>query len=210
VTSFNITPSDKALLPWAAFALLLAYTCELRLLLVAGLICVTGFIAARVGAWSGHVLAVASASGRSISFRPRCAMFMLPAVRQPAPPGRLRRDLAADRHCSPLPADAGAGQLGPRQLSAVRCRRSVEGFYQVAGFVAGALLAWLGARRGWPEVMNTAVVFFVIFLYTKLFDWWWAVMPKFLFFLVLGLVALLVIFVLKRLRTAMLHTESAS
>jgi len=48
--------------------------------------------------------------------------------------------------------------------------------------------------------MNTAVVFFVIFLYTKLFDWWWAVMPKFLFFLVLGLVALLVILVLKRLR----------
>src|ERR1019366_3536485 len=37
---FNITPSDKALLPWAAFALLLAYSCDLRLLLAAGIICI--------------------------------------------------------------------------------------------------------------------------------------------------------------------------
>jgi len=81
-----------------------------------------------------------------------------------------------------------------------------QNLYQLGGFVAGGLLTWLGARRGWPEVMNTAVVFFVIFLYTKLFDWWWAVMPKFLFFLVLGLVALLVILVLKRLR-AVTQTE---
>ncbi|MGB5206717.1 MAG: DUF2157 domain-containing protein, partial [Azonexus sp.] len=37
---FNITPSDKALLPWAAMAFLLAYTCDLRLLLAAGICCV--------------------------------------------------------------------------------------------------------------------------------------------------------------------------
>jgi len=37
---FNITPSDKALIPWAALALLLAYTCDLRLLLAAGILCV--------------------------------------------------------------------------------------------------------------------------------------------------------------------------
>ena len=29
---FNITPTDKALIPWAALALLLAYTCDLKLL----------------------------------------------------------------------------------------------------------------------------------------------------------------------------------
>src|SRR5207245_3077833 len=50
---FNITPSDKALLPWAAFAMLLAYTCDLRLLLAAGILCLIAFISARTGTWSG-------------------------------------------------------------------------------------------------------------------------------------------------------------
>jgi hypothetical protein len=43
-------------------------------------------------------------------------------------------------------------------------------------------------------------VFFVIFLYTKFFDWWWEVMPKYLFFLVLGLTAVLLLFIMRRLR----------
>jgi hypothetical protein len=50
---FNITPSDRALLPWAAYALLLAYVCQSRLLLGAGLICLMGFVAARCGTWNG-------------------------------------------------------------------------------------------------------------------------------------------------------------
>jgi hypothetical protein len=40
-----------------------------------------------------------------------------------------------------------------------------------------------------------------VFLYTKFYDWWWEVMPKYLFFLVLGLSALLTLFVLRRLRS---------
>ena len=50
---FNLTPSDKALLPWAAYALLLAYALDLRLLLVAGIVCLIAFVAARTGTWSG-------------------------------------------------------------------------------------------------------------------------------------------------------------
>lgn len=50
---FNITPSDKALLPWAALALLLAYAFELRLLQAAGILCLIAFIAARAGSWGG-------------------------------------------------------------------------------------------------------------------------------------------------------------
>ena len=50
---FNITPSDKALLPWAAMAFLLAYTCDLRLLLAGGICCVIAWVQARVGTWHG-------------------------------------------------------------------------------------------------------------------------------------------------------------
>src|SRR5262249_20177940 len=36
---FNVTPTQNALLVWAAFAFLLAYAYDLRLLLVAGILC---------------------------------------------------------------------------------------------------------------------------------------------------------------------------
>src|SRR5690606_10802734 len=50
---FNIAPSDTVLLAWAAFGLLLAYHTDARLLLVCGLLCLLGFIAARISSWSG-------------------------------------------------------------------------------------------------------------------------------------------------------------
>jgi uncharacterized membrane protein len=50
---FNIEPSDRAFLVWGMFALLLAYACEVQLLLAAGILCVIGFLSARMGTWSG-------------------------------------------------------------------------------------------------------------------------------------------------------------
>jgi hypothetical protein len=40
----------------------------------------------------------------------------------------------------------------------------------------------------------------MIFPYTKFFDWWWAWMPKYIFFLALGLAAVLLLIVFKCLR----------
>ena len=79
-------------------------------------------------------------------------------------------------------------------------RDLIEGGYQVAGCALSAAAIWLGVRRHWPDVVNTGVTFFVIFLCTKFYDWWWQIMPKYLFFLVLGLTALLILSVLRRLR----------
>jgi len=67
--------------------------------------------------------------------------------------------------------------------------------------VAAAAVIWLGVRARWTDVVNTGVVFFVIFLYTKFYDWWWDVMPKYLFFLVLALTAVLALVILRRLRS---------
>jgi len=79
----------------------------------------------------------------------------------------------------------------------------IQGFYQVLGFAGSAAAVWVGTKRHWPEVVNTGLTFFVIFLYTKFFDWWWEVMPKYLFFLVIGLSAVLLLVVFKRLRTGL-------
>ena len=195
---FNITPSDKALLPWAAYGLLLAYLCDLRLLLAAGLVCLLSYIAARVGTWSGvywiHF------GERPENFLPAAmALFVLPVffrhTRHDQFPAvyRLVGLLALFLSVLILSHWGQGSYLG---WSAT----TIEHLYQIAGFVLSALTIWLGLRRQWTETANTGVVFFVIFLYTKFYDWWWELMPKYLFFLVLGLTAVLVLLVMKRLR----------
>jgi len=87
--------------------------------------------------------------------------------------------------------------------------KTVEGIYEILGFTGTALAIWLGVRLYFGEVINTSVTLFVIFLFTKMFDWWWALMPKYLFFLVLGLTAVLLLFVFRRLRATSVRQISA-
>ncbi len=195
---FNLTPSDKALLPWAGLAFVLAYTCKVRLLLVAGILCLMAFIAARVGTWSGLYW---------LDFGQRPENFFPVALAICFAPYLISRPQFAD--FDPMYRIFGLlGLFLPMLVLAHWGYGSylsfdpdvIEGSYQVAGFVVTALFAWLGIRQQQREVVNTAITFFVIFLYTKLFDWWWEVMPKYLFFMLLGLIALLLLFVLKNAR----------
>jgi len=195
---FNITPSDKALVPWAAFALLLAYTCDLRLLLAAGILCIISWISARTGTWSGMYWL--HFGERPENFFPAAVILFL--VPQVIPHGRftgfgpIYRVFALLTLFLPMLVLANWGQVSYLDFE----RKVIEGFYQVAGFALSAGAIWLGTRRHWNEVVNTGSAFFVIFLYTKFFDWWWEVMPKYLFFLVLGLAAVLLLFIMRRLR----------
>jgi uncharacterized membrane protein len=195
---FNITPSDRALLPWAAYALLLAYACDLRLLLAAGLICITVFLAARAGEFGG--LYWLDFGERPENFYPAAlVMFLAPVVvpqTRHAGFAQIYRVFGLLALFLPMLALAFSGEDSYLELAASTIRHS----YQALGFVLSAAAVWLGLRAQWPEVINTAVVFFVVFLFTKFFDWWWEVMPKYLFFAVLGLTALLALFVLRRLR----------
>jgi uncharacterized membrane protein len=76
----------------------------------------------------------------------------------------------------------------------------VESLYQIAGFAASGVAIWLGIRQRLRDVTNLACTFFVIYLYTKFFDWWWDWMPKYLFFLVVGALSIAVLLTLQRLR----------
>jgi uncharacterized membrane protein len=198
---FNITPTDRALIPWGALAFLLAYAFDLRLLLAAGICCVIAFTAARVGEWGG--IYWLHAGERPENFFPVAALlFAVPAVfvhRHQGGFAPIYRVFGLLCIFVPMLVLGHWGHGSYLDLET----RQIEGGYQLAGFFGSALAIWFGARRDWAETVNTGVVFFVIFLYTKFFDWWWQIMPKYLFFLVLGLTAILILLGLKRLREGM-------
>ena len=196
---FNITPSDKAFLPWAVYALLLAYSTQARVLLAAGILCLLAYIAARVGTWGGFYWL--GFGQRPENFLPAgLLMFAVPLlISQQKFDGFavVYRVFGLLAVFLPMLVLANWGDasylLYPANL--------IEGGYQLLGFVCAAGVIWLGVRREWPDVINTGLTFFVIFLYTKLFDWWWESMPKYLFFLLLGLTAVVILLILRRLRS---------
>ena len=195
---FNITPTDNALLVWAVLALLLAYAYDVRLLQVAGVLCIIALVSARVGAWSGMYW---------IHFGERPENFFPVAILLFFLPQWLNHTRFSGFALSyrvfgiitlllPMLVLAHWGYGSYLNIDP----DIVEGGYQLLGFTLSGVLIWYGIRRNWAHVVNTGVTFFVIFIYTKFFDWWWDVMPKYLFFLVLGLVAILSLVILKRLR----------
>jgi len=196
---FNITPSPKAFLAWAGFALLLAYAYGLRLLLVAGMTCLMGYLAATVGTWSGCYWL--SFGERPENFIAAGALLAL----TPLIPHRHHPHFAGIYRVYGLLAVfiaililANWGQISYLPWQA----RNIEYLYQVAGFALAGGVIWLGLRHLWAGMTNLGCTFFVLYLYTKLFDWWWDWMPKYLFFLLLGLIAIGLLVFLKRLRVA--------
>jgi uncharacterized membrane protein len=196
---FNVTPSQNAFLAWAAFALILAYTYDLRLLQIAGILSFMGYLAATVGTWGGCYWL--STGERPENFIAAGLLIFglsfIPQWRHATFPGAYRLfGLLAVLVAILVLGNWGAGSVLPLQPKAI------EHVYQVAGFLVSGGVTWLGVRRRWPGTANLGSTFFAIFLYTKFFDWWWDWMPRYLFFLVLGLVAVLLLLVLKRLRAA--------
>ena len=51
-------------------------------------------------------------------------------------------------------------------------------------------------------MINIGAVAFVVFLYTKFFQWWWDWMPAYLFFFIVGAAAIAIILVLRRVRAS--------
>lgn len=67
---------------------------------------------------------------------------------------------------------------------------AVEVFYQVAAVIVTVVLITFGLRRGLNDVVLIASMFGGAFLLGRFVDWWWDWMPKYLFFLILGALAL--------------------
>ncbi|MFB3855579.1 MAG: DUF2157 domain-containing protein [Vicinamibacterales bacterium] len=195
---FNMAPSAFSLLPWGLFALALAYGYRLRLLLLIGIAVSGGFVAAILadaagldwtafalrpeGIVAAGLLALAAAAWEERHDRPAFAQVY-----------RLTGWVAVLLPMLFLCQEAGFSYL-PFGATAV------ERLYDVAAVVAGAAALWTGIARRRLGVVNTATLFASLFLFLKLYDWLWDWMPRYLFFFLVGLLALGVLALLQRLR----------
>jgi len=195
---FNITPSDNAFLVWASFAFLIAYAADSRLLLSFGIICLACFLSARMGTWFGYYWL--HFGSRPENFFPAALLlFFIPTFFKHQKFYRFDityRIFAMLLFFIPILILSHWGSGSYLNLDT----DSIEALYQIVGFVISAAAIWIGIRKNWSEVVSTGNVFFVIFLYSKFYDWWWEWMPKYLFFLVIGLTAVLFLLIFKRLR----------
>jgi uncharacterized membrane protein len=181
---FNIVSTERALLAWGAFALLLAYRYGLRLQLALGLLLSMGYGAAMVTAHFGY---------RWFDFGQRPELVALLALLVFWAPFAIRH--TRQRDFPPVYRLVGAIVFYLCVLSLADWgipsymsfdHQNIERFYEFVGLLTSAGAIWLGISRQWNNVVNTSATAFVIFLFTRLYHWWWDWMPKYLFFAVIG------------------------
>ena len=196
---FNMRPSPVAFALWGAFALVVAYTYGLRLLLAGGIAMAMLFLCMLAARAAGIDLGASIARPEpllpagALAF---AASFLPANRRRPGFPEtwRLVGSVAVLLPLIFLSTWAGVFSYLPWPKGVVGA------MYDVAGFVLGAAGIWFGIRAGWREVVQVATGFLVIFVFAKCFDWWWDWMPRYLFFLLLGGLAVAVLVVLGRIR----------
>ena len=204
---FNITSTENALAAWGAFAMLLAYRYGLRPLLVVGLGLLlsygSAFFTARLGYhwlefWDRpeHFAAL----GLAIFATPVVAAHQrhtdFPAVY------RLMGAVAFFLAVFALAEGGGRSYLTIDS-------KNVEILYEFFGLATAAGAIWLGIVRQWDGVVNTGSIFFAIFLFFRLYHWWWDAMPKYLFFAIIGGIAILLVLQFKRLRERLSEGNAA-
>jgi len=194
---FGPLPSPEALLAYGVFALGLAYGYDQRLLLVSGAVCVAAWFAGSLvrvtGSW--WMDAVERPESLVAAAVPLFAWSLIPHPRRDDFPPYLRA-LAVFLAAIGMLALGRAGYLSWIDAD----RHAIEVTYQTLGFVVAAAAIVAGLVRGWPETTALGGLAFIVSLLVKFADWWWARMPRYLFFLVVGLVSFALLAAFRRVR----------
>jgi uncharacterized membrane protein len=204
--TFDLRPSPNAFLAWSLFALALAYAYGLRLLLLAGVVSLTVFFSAQV-AGAMHCpwdFLVERPENLSLPAALVFALAALPASRSRPGFSPLLRGSGLTVLFLALFVVSNWGEASYLPFP----RHGVEIGYQVLSVALATAAIVGGARRGWREVEIAGTAFLVVLLLARFFDWWWDFMPRWLFFLVIGVLAIGMLAALRRLRSAARGTPS--
>jgi len=201
-TIFNMTPGPTILAAWAAFTLAIAYAYGQRLLLAGSLGAAMGYVVAITAAATGVEWSVAIVRPEPLLLLGPCAIaasFWRPATR-PERFDATWRLVGAGALLLPLVFLSTWPEHFSYRLLPFRV---LHALYDVAGFLVPVALTWWAIRRRWTDLANLGTAFLVLFAYAKFFDWWWQLLPGYLFFLLLGGLAVATMLVLARLRRRM-------
>lgn len=203
---FNIIPSPSAFLAWSILAFVLAYAYSLRLPLAGGLIALAICVAALITGAAGYYWAADQMPENYLAAGVAMVAFPLVVRHRRLPDLPIVYQgiglllvylsllmLANADHVSWLPL---AG-------------RAVRGIYQIAGFVAAGTAIWLGIRNRLPWTVNLGSAFFAIYIFNRMFSWWWDWMPKYIFFFILGVIAVALLAIFRRIRSGIIGVQPA-
>ncbi|MCC6860833.1 MAG: DUF2157 domain-containing protein [Bryobacterales bacterium] len=195
---FNLPGSPWAFLVWAVFGLGLAYAYRLQLLLAAGLVCLIVFVATTLTRLSGLYWAAADSRVETLLASGVLVLLAPSALERRTPDEfswvyRMLGLLAVFVAILALSLNGALTYLPFGQ-------RGVEIGYQIAGLGAAAVTMWRGVVRRMPGAVNLGAAFFALYLYIRLFEWWWDWMPKYLFFFIIGLISLSLLYSFQRFR----------
>jgi len=195
---FNVSPTPNALAVWGLFAVALAYRFGLQILLVAGLVTLISWAGATAttqrGVWWLEVGDRAEDflfAGAAVTFLPLLIHHTV-WTRFPS----IYRIVGSSTFFLTILflSITGHGSYLPWK------QQTIERVYQFAGLLAAPAAIWLGIRRDWSSIANLGALFFAVFLLVRLADWWWDWMPKYLFFFLIGVIAILLIMLFRRMR----------
>jgi len=206
-TILNSAPSPHALLAWGAFAVLTAYAFGLRLVLGGGLVLLS--------AWTAAWLATGGGAHWE-SFLNRGGTLLPGAVLLYAVPWLSRSRGSQDFDFVYRVCGGAIGLLALLILSKsvdpccqVASPGMIETLYELVGLLVSSSIAWHGLRLGRNGLVNLGAGGFVTFLFVCLHAWWWDWMPKYLFFLLIGVTALGLLAGFRRLRRQLTERSKA-
>jgi uncharacterized membrane protein len=195
----NLVDSPHILLAWGLFAVLVAYAYGLRLMLGAGLVLLCVYTAALVLSFQGYYWA---------GFMQRTQWLLPGALVLYCVPWFTARQGSDEfefvyRACG---AGIGLSALLLLSISGDLCcgplrPGAAEAGYQVIGLLLSAGVVVHGVRLSRKGLVNLGVAGFMVFLFVRLYAWWWQWMPKYLFFLLIGLIAIGLLLVFRRIRS---------
>lgn len=199
--TFNFTSTHNAFLAWSMFAFALAYHYGLRIPLVVGIAAMLSWLSAQVVAMRGF---------HWFAFGERPEHFLIAGAAVFATPLVVRHVRNTDFPVAYRVTGMVAGYLAVLALVANGSWSylpwtddTVEALYGFVGLLLAAGAVWLGIVRGWMSVVYISAGFFTLFLYIRLFKWWWDWLPSYVMFAVVGAIAIGAMYVLKRLRGMM-------
>jgi uncharacterized membrane protein len=201
---FNVAPSPNALLAWGLFGLVLAYRHELAIVMGLCVLALMAFAGGFMTNLAGFAWPRAQVPEFYLGAGLLCLALPL-VVRCPA--------IHRYRHVYVFVGLlqiygvlnwlvlSQSQSLLPLSISAT------EWFYLIAAVIAGSLAIWQCIRWEWAAGTYLSAAFLVVLMLHKYYDWFWDDLPHYVFFLILGVIAVVIIAALRKVRSMLREAE---